>query len=191
MTDRLVLRRFEPADLEDLAALHADPAVMRFIDDGKPVSREVVAERTLPGILAAYDRLPAGLGRFAVAEQESGEFVGWVSLVPANSVGLEEYPGLELGYRVRSSMWGRGYAAEGARALIRQAFEYANGGADIHGYDRVAATTMTVNAASRRVMEKVGLRCVRTFFADWPDAIEGSEQGDVVYERPLRELRPE
>lgn len=190
MTDRLVLRRFGPADLEDLAALHADPAVMRYIDDGKPVSREVVAARTLPGILAGYERLPAGLGRFALTERETGAFAGWVSLVPANSVGLEEYPGLELGYRVRASMWGRGYAAEGARALMRQAFECANGGAYIHGYDRVAATTMTVNTASRRVMEKVGLRYVRTFFADWPDAIEGAEHGDVVYERSLAGLCP-
>ncbi|WP_245594338.1 GNAT family N-acetyltransferase [Actinospica robiniae] len=191
MTDRLVLRRFEPADLEDLAALHADPAVMRFIDDGRPVAREVVAGQTLPGILAGYQRLPAGLGRFALQERRSGGFVGWASLVPANSVGLEEHPGLELGYRIRPSMWGRGYAAEGARALILRAFEYAGDGPDIHGCESVAATTMTVNTASRRVMEKVGLRYVRTFFADWPDAVEGSEHGDVVYERSLSELRRE
>jgi RimJ/RimL family protein N-acetyltransferase len=88
-------------------------------------------------------------------------------------------------------MWGRGYATEGARALILRAFGYADGGSDIHGYESVAATTMTVNTASRRVMEKVGLRYARTFFADWPDAIAGSAQGDVVYERSLSELRRE
>lgn len=190
MTDRLSLRRFAPTDLDDLAALHGDPAVMRFID-GEPVPREVVAARTLPEILAEYERLPEVLGRFVLAERETGAFVGWVSLLPANSVGLEKYPGLELGYRLRTSMWGRGYAAEGARALIRRAFEDFNGSGCGHGYDRVAATTMTVNSASRRVMEKVGLRYVRTFFADWPEYIEGAEHGDVVYERSLDELRME
>ena len=69
MTDRLVLRRFGPADLEDLAALHADPAVMRYIDDGKPVSREVVAARTLPGILAGF-RITASIALILVVAAE-------------------------------------------------------------------------------------------------------------------------
>ena len=45
----------------------------------------------------------------------------------------------------------------------------------------VRTETMTVNTASRRVMEKAGLRHVRTFFADWPDKIPGDELGDVEY----------
>jgi RimJ/RimL family protein N-acetyltransferase len=49
------------------------------------------------------------------------------------------------------------------------------------GARRVVASTMTVNAGSRRVMEKCGMSFVRTFFMDWPDKIAGSEQGDVEY----------
>ncbi|HZA86374.1 MAG TPA: GNAT family protein, partial [Acidimicrobiales bacterium] len=49
------------------------------------------------------------------------------------------------------------------------------------GVDRVYASTMMVNTASRRVMEKAGLRYVRTFHADWPVKIPGDEQGDVEY----------
>jgi hypothetical protein len=45
----------------------------------------------------------------------------------------------------------------------------------------VVAETMVVNAASRRVMEKAGLKYVRTFHQPWPYAIEGSEHGDVEY----------
>ena len=48
-----------------------------------------------------------------------------------------------------------------------------------HGAQRVFATTMTVNLRSRRVMEKAGLRFVRTFLLDWPDPTEGDELGDV------------
>jgi RimJ/RimL family protein N-acetyltransferase len=65
-------------------------------------------------------------------------------------------------------------ASEGSRALVDEAFGELGAG-------RVRAETMVVNTASRRVMEKAGLRQVRTFFADWPDRIPGDELGDVEY----------
>jgi hypothetical protein len=46
---------------------------------------------------------------------------------------------------------------------------------------------MTVNMASRRVLEKAGLSLVRTFYAQWPTHIEGAEHGDVVYEIARRD----
>ena len=49
------------------------------------------------------------------------------------------------------------------------------------GVERVYATTMAVNSASRRVMEKAGLRYVRTFHQPWPYPIEGDLHGDVEY----------
>jgi RimJ/RimL family protein N-acetyltransferase len=81
---------------------------------------------------------------------------------------------VELGYRLRPAVWGRGLATEGAGLLVRRAFTSL-------GVDRVVATTMAVNTGSRRVLEKAGLRHVDTFFADWPDPIPGAEHGDVVY----------
>jgi RimJ/RimL family protein N-acetyltransferase len=165
----VILRRFTPADVDALAALHGDAEVMRHIDDGVPVPRAVVEQETLPRILREYDELPDGLGQFAA---EAPGFAGWFSLRPAESIGLD--PGdYELGYRLLPSCWGRGLGTEGARLLVRRAFDL--------GLDRVVATTMTVNTASRRVLEKAGLRHVGTFFADWPDPIPGAEHGDVVY----------
>ncbi|HEX4816952.1 MAG TPA: GNAT family N-acetyltransferase, partial [Nonomuraea sp.] len=81
----------------------------------------------------------------------------------------------ELGYRLHRRAWGKGYATEGSRALIDKAFGEL-------GARRVFAQTMAVNLRSRRVMEKCGLRHVRTFFADWPEVIDGSEHGEVEYE---------
>ena len=49
------------------------------------------------------------------------------------------------------------------------------------GVQRVVASTMAVNTASRRVMEKSGMRLVRAFVADWPVSIPGDEHGDVEY----------
>jgi RimJ/RimL family protein N-acetyltransferase len=175
-TARLNLRPFAPADVDDLAALHGDPAVMRSIDDGRPVPREVVAEETLPSYLRAHTQLPEGLGHRAIVTREgAGRFLGWVSLLPPSSAGLEDAEGLELGYRLRQDAWGHGYATEAAEAVVDLAFERL-------GAERIVATTMTVNAGSRRVMEKLGMRHTGTFFADWPDYIEGAEHGDVVYE---------
>lgn len=170
-TRRLVLRSFTDADAEDVAALLGDPAVTRYIE-GRPVSRAEVGERVLPEILRQYRELPPGMGRFAAVDKATGTFVGWFSLRPASSRGLDG--GAELGYRVLPARWGQGLATEGARALVDSAF------AEL-GADRVVATTMTVNAASRRVLEKAGLRFVRTFFLEWPEYLAGAEHGDVEY----------
>ncbi|MFJ1757933.1 GNAT family N-acetyltransferase [Kitasatospora sp. NPDC088134] len=178
-TARLVLRRFTPADLPAVTALCGDPRVMRYLDDGRPVPAERVAAEVLPAVLREYAELPEGLGRWAV--EADSRFLGWAALRPADSVGLEHGPngGLELGYRLLPSTWGRGYATEAAAALLAAAFTERYAG---RRAERVVATTMTVNTASRRVLERIGLRHVRTFFADWPDPIPGSELGDVVYE---------
>lgn len=164
------------ADLGWLTALHGDAAVMRYIDDGQPVPAQVVAARTLPGILTEYDRRPAGLGCFAAVPRGGGP-VGWLALRPPSSTGLEqeqEQGTAELGYRLFPAAWGHGYATEAARALVRHAFTVAEA-------DRLVATTMTVNARSRRVLQKAGLRLVRTFYAQWPGYLAGAEYGDVFY----------
>ncbi|HKN53002.1 MAG TPA: GNAT family N-acetyltransferase [Amycolatopsis sp.] len=165
-TDRLVLRRFTEADIDALAALHGDPAVMRYIDDGKPVPRDVVERDELPRILNEYR---TEFGQWAA--EHNGEFVGWFALKPSTSVGLD---GIELGYRLRPAVWGRGFGTEGARALVAMGFGEL-------GVARIGATTMTVNAGSRRVLEKAGLRLIRTFFEEWPVYLEGAEHGDVEY----------
>jgi RimJ/RimL family protein N-acetyltransferase len=96
--------------------------------------------------------------------------MGWFALQV--EAGPADAP--ELGYRLHAQAWGKGFATEGAQVLVRKAFTEL-------GAQRVWATTITVNTASRRVMEKAGLRYVRTFFMEWPDVIEGGEHGDVEY----------
>jgi RimJ/RimL family protein N-acetyltransferase len=81
----------------------------------------------------------------------------------------------ELGYRLRRMDWGQGLASEGAAALVNWGFRSG-------GYDKIVATTMAVNHASRRVMEKIGLNYARTVPVDGPDSFPGSEHGEVWYE---------
>ena len=168
-TDRLMLRRFTRDDLELIAELDSDPEVKRYIDNGAPVDRTELAEM-LEWWLGWYDRF-AGYGFWAAIDKATGDFLGWFHLRPGDGAGPLEP---ELGYRLRREAWGHGYATEGSKALVDKAF------AEL-GVARVYATTMAVNTASRRVMEKAGLRYVRTFDADWPVKIPGDEDGDVEY----------
>ena len=169
-TERLELRRFTGDDVENLVELDADPEVMRFITGGRPTPRDEIENEVLPAFLGYYERY-AGYGFWAALEKASGDFVGWFHFRPERGAPPDE---VELGYRLRRSAWGKGYATEGSRALIEKGF------AEL-GVRRVFATTMAVNLASRRVMEKAGLRFVRTFHQPWPDSIEGEEEGDVEY----------
>ena len=169
-TERLILRRFTEADADALYELDGDPEVMRFVTGGKSTPRDEIETEVLPAFLDYYERF-AGFGFWAAIEKSTGEFLGWFHFRPPPSGGSDE---VELGYRLRRSAWGKGYATEGSRALIRKGFTE-------FGVERVVAETMAVNIASRRVMEKSGLTHVRTFHQEWPERIEGSEHGDVEY----------
>lgn len=170
-TDRLLLRRFTRADVDNLVELDSDPEVMRFLTNGRPTPRVVIERDTLPRIMSGYERL-RGLGRMATIERSSNAFLGWIGFDPPED-GRPDGE-IELGYRLRRSVWDTGYATEGSRALIHKAFNE-------FGVRRVWAQTMAVNHASRRVMEKSGLRFVRTFHLTWDDPIPGAECGEVEY----------
>jgi RimJ/RimL family protein N-acetyltransferase len=170
VTERLRLRRFTSDDVDHLVDLDGDPDVMRFITGGVTTSRREIEDDFLPAFLG-YQARGTRYGFWAVEDVETGEFLGWFHLRPA--VGAPpDVP--ELGYRLKRTAWGRGLATEGSLALISFAFE-------VVGAKRVVAETMAVNVASRRVMEKAGMRLVRSFHQDWPFPIEGNEFGDVEY----------
>jgi RimJ/RimL family protein N-acetyltransferase len=156
-TPRLRLRDFTEDDADHLIELDADPAVTRLLNGGRPTPPEVVREQILPRFLAWHAR-GAGYGYWAAIERASGDFLGWFHLRPP----ADDPAVLELGYRLRRAAWGRGYATEGALALVAQAF-------DALGARRVMATTLAENTASIRVMEKAGLSLARRFRYDGPD----------------------
>jgi RimJ/RimL family protein N-acetyltransferase len=186
LTERLALRRLTTADAAKLLSLDGDPQVMRLLT-GTTRSLAQIRDEVLPPLARCHLRYP-GFGYWAAETLADGEFIGWFGLRPVTPTGeaIEHWPDargqtgvVSLGYRLRRSAWGHGYATEGARALVRRAF------ADL-GAREVVATTMAVNTGSRRVMEKAGLRYARTVHLDWPDPLPGTEHGDVEY-RLLRD----
>lgn len=175
LTPRLRLRPLNASDTPQIVALHTDPAVLRYL--GRPVDIDTVRREHLPRLL----RVDPHSGRpdyLAAETRDDARVVGWFMLRRVDEESLlragPDEGALELGYRLERAAWGRGYATEGGRALVEDAFTTL-------GADRVVATTMAVNTASRRVLEKCGLRLVRTFFPAWDDPLDGAEHGDVAY----------
>jgi RimJ/RimL family protein N-acetyltransferase len=123
-----------------------------------------------PFHLGVYDRFDR-LGTWAAESTATREFLGWFHFRPGPGGDITN---IDLGYRLRRSTWNRGYATEGSRALISTGFT------DL-GVERVFGHTMTVNTASRRVMEKCGLMLVRTIPYEGADIIGGAEHGEVEY----------
>lgn len=152
-TERLILRRFTADDVDLLVELDSDPEVMRYITGGRSTPRAEIENDILPAFLAYYAR-DDDYGFWAAVEKESGAFIGWFHFRPAR--GADDLNAPELGYRLRRSAWGKGYATEGSRALIAKGFREM-------GARRVTAIAYEYNHASRRVLEKCGLSLVRKF----------------------------
>jgi RimJ/RimL family protein N-acetyltransferase len=174
-TPRLALRQFTEGDVANMVGLDSDPAVMRYLG-GRPTPRERVRDEIIPFYLDGYRRFDR-LGTWAAEAAGTGEFLGWFHFRPD---GGTDVTNVDLGYRLRRAVWNQGYATEGSRALIRMGFTSL-------GVERVYAHTLTINAASRRVMEKCGLTLVRTGPYEGPVPIEGAEHGEVEYALTKRE----
>src|SRR5262245_45370378 len=141
-TPRLVLRMFREDDFESYyATICADPDVMRYLGEGKPLTRSE-AWRQMAMILGHWQL--RGYGFWAVEERSTGALVGRIGLFNP-----EGWPGFELGWVLGKTFWGRGYATEGARRVLDHVF-------DEMGRDHVISLIDPANAASIRVAERIG-----------------------------------
>jgi RimJ/RimL family protein N-acetyltransferase len=144
-TERMFFRQFRAEDAQLLFELDSDPEVMRFITKGKPTPLARIQNEFIPRFLEYYRQSPPR-GFWAAHLRGTRDFIGWFHLRP-DRVSPGE---MELGYRLKRGVWGRGLATEGARTLLERACREWN-------YAKVYARTLTGHLASRRVMEKAGL----------------------------------
>jgi len=140
-TERLVLR---PPTLDDLPVWHAIYLDAEEVWYGAPRSSLDENRTKLERQIAHVEQ--HGFGLCAVELAASGETIGMAGLQH-----LEDGPEIEVGYRFLKEHWGHGYATESAQASIDFAF-------DEVGLDRIVAVALETNIASRRVLEKCGLR---------------------------------
>ena len=144
-TDRLLFRPWNDEYDDSFAALCADERAMAFISGGRPLPRALVDEinRRANAMWSEH-----GFGPWAAFEKRTGHWIGRIGLNL-----LADWPDpdkWEVGFELLPSSWGSGYATEGARAALTFAWERTL-------LNRVISVTVPDHAASRRVMEKVGL----------------------------------
>jgi RimJ/RimL family protein N-acetyltransferase len=159
-TERLYLRYFVSPDANLLFELDSDPEVMRFISKGEPTQMARIVDVIIPKFLKYYEQSPPR-GFWAAHHRATDEFMGWFHLRPD----IYEPKEMELGYRLKRSAWGKGFATEISKELIRRAFQEWD-------YNKVSARTLEVNLASQRVMEKAGLLFENKFLF-LPETIPG------------------
>lgn len=157
LTDRLILRDITEADAELLFDLDSDPEVMRYV--GPRQATEVAAYRDRTRSAYVPWQAHPWHGVRVVLDRAGGEFLGWVFIRPATAAPFARELGwtrpdeVEVGYRYRRPAWGRGVATEAAAPLVRIAL------AD-PATTAVVAYARAANAASLRVLEKLGLERV-------------------------------
>ncbi|SFB08067.1 Protein N-acetyltransferase, RimJ/RimL family [Lentibacillus halodurans] len=154
-TDRLILRERTFKDFECCVKMDCEPEVVNYIPELKKIingtsaseksHREFVKKRF-------ETDYPEGMGYWTiVAKEEPQQFVGWVLLIPLDTVG----PEIEIGWRLRPKYWGKGYATEAARVIIQYAVESLN-------LQEVIAEIHKMNTGSIRVAEKIGMEYAGT-----------------------------
>ena len=154
-TKRLLLRHFTEADAESFLLMEKEPDHLRYAGRKPLADIDAYRNKIRTTFLPYYDK-PGGFGAWVIVERTNGEFVGRFSLRPAldsNEAAEMGYTSddVELGYGLRKSSWGKGYATEVAQALVRRAFT------EMGAISLVACVTID-NVASVRVLEKAGLR---------------------------------
>lgn len=139
-TERLILRPQVESDSIELIAMSMDPQVMEFIGYGAMSLRESeeLTRETL--------EMEGPLGRWIVVEKATGLVLGWTVLTY-----LDDSEDIEVGYGFKVIAWGRGFATETTRRLLRYGF-------DELGLQEIVAVSRPENTASHRVLEKSGLR---------------------------------
>jgi RimJ/RimL family protein N-acetyltransferase len=162
-TERLLLRPFRDDDLDEYAAIVGDAEVMRFVGDGHAVDRNEAWQ----GMAQALGHWQLrGYGLWALEERSTGALVGRSGLYNP-----EGWPGLEVGWVLAQSCWGRGYATEAGRASLEWAWS------ELHA-DHVISVIHPDNSASIRVAERLGETFERTI------TLKGTQASVYGIDRP-------
>jgi [ribosomal protein S5]-alanine N-acetyltransferase len=143
-TDRTLLRRLLPSDLDDLHRIYSDPEVRQFFPEGT-LSRSETKEE-LDWFLDGHPDDPE-LGLWATIRKSDGKFIGRCGLLPWTIEGTLE---IEVAYLLARDFWHQGLGAECARGLVRHGFENLK-------FKRLISLIAPENLASQRTAEKAGL----------------------------------
>ena len=149
-SERLGFRNWEDADIPAMAAINADPQVMEFF----PATQTVEQTENFVRRMQAQFRAK-GFCYFAVDELATGHFIGFIGL-SEQTFAADFNPCVDIGWRLATVAWGKGYATEGAQRCLVYGFETT-------GLHTINAMAPDVNLRSIEVMKKIGMQPVKQF----------------------------
>jgi ribosomal-protein-alanine N-acetyltransferase len=143
-TERLILRRLLPEDLDDLFALYRDPEIRRYFPEGTLTYEETQEE--LEWFLNGHPEHPE-LGLWATIHKETNQFIGRCGLLPWTIDGQYD---VEVAYLLSKAYWRQGLGTEVARAILNYGFE------QLH-LSRLICLIDPDNQASIKVAQNIGM----------------------------------
>src|SRR5690554_3273670 len=150
-SNRLSFRLMDDSDANILFELDQDPEVMKYLTKGKLPTRNDIDAIFVPRMLA-YRNPQRAWGMWHVSDKASGQFLGWVLIRPMYFFsGQPNETNLELGWRFKRSVWGKGIATEAAQHIAQYVTQH---NAEVH---QVSAIAVPENLASIKVMQKLGM----------------------------------
>ena len=158
-TERLLLREFRITDVEGMFELDSNPKVHQYLGK-KTIKTKEEAKRMIEFILKQYKE--NGIGRFAVIEKSSGNFIGWSGLklnkgTKESLNGFQDF--IDIGYRFIPKYWKNGYGLESAIACLEYGFKTMN-------LDIIYGAAEIGNIGSNKILQKIGLQFVNEFKED-------------------------
>lgn len=153
-TPRLILREILHSDLDGFWELDSDPEVHRYLGN-QPVTDKSKLVDVIEFVRQQY--IDFGIGRWAVLNKETQEFMGWAGLKFVTEVTNNHSGFYDIGYRLIRKYWGKGYATEASMAALDYAFQTLK-------LEQLFATAAVDNFASNRVLQKIRLQFVETFY---------------------------
>lgn len=152
-TKRLILQDILPSDLDAFFEMDSHPKVHTYLGNN-PITEKAQIINAIENIRQQY--VDYGIGRWAVIEKESGQFIGWSGLKYITQYKNNHIQFHDVGYRLHPTYWGKGYATESAKAAIQFGFENLQ-------LSTIYGTANIHNKASIHALEKCGLSFVETF----------------------------
>jgi RimJ/RimL family protein N-acetyltransferase len=167
-SSRLGFRNWLETDLDPMAELNTDVAVMEFFPS--VYSREQTLDFIKRMQLHFQDK---GFCYFAVDRLDTQEFIGFIGLM-SKDFEADFTPCTDIGWRLKKSAWNSGFATEGARCCLEQAFNR-------YGMEKVYSMAPKINVKSEQVMKKTGMKKVKHF--DHPALLKDDRLREcVLYE---------
>ena len=147
---RLGFRNWSEDDIAPFAELNADPEVMTYFPRPLTLDESRNSVQRFQKYYTDY-----GYTFYAVDRLDTAEFIGFIGMMYQT---FESFftPCVEIGWRLKCSVWGKGFATEGAKACLNYGF-------DTLGFSEIYSITAIPNLRSEKVMQRIGMERIGEF----------------------------